>query len=189
LDKGVVGDDSRAIARTIGHSLTDSDFVMTLGGTSVGRHDFVGDAVAKLHPTVVFHGIGMDRGRVTGIAVVKGTPVLMMPGPVQGAMNAFVLFGIPIIHLLSGRKERGFDIPAAMGEAWEARSRFASFQKVIYVKLRTGEEVVAQPLLAETESMKILTEADGYILVPENVTHLSKGTRVSVSLVPGFSPA
>jgi molybdopterin molybdotransferase len=188
LDKGVVGDDSRAIAQKINNSLADSDFVMTLGGTSVGRHDVVGDAVAKLHPTVVFHGIGMDRGRVTGIAVVKGKAVLMMPGPIQGAMNAFVLFGIPIINLLSGRKEPTFEIPARMGEDWEARTRFASFQKIIYVKLRVEEEVVALPLLAETESLKILTEADGYVSIPKNIKRIPKGSRVTVRLVPGFSP-
>jgi molybdopterin molybdotransferase len=188
LERGVVGDNPRAIAKAIDHSLADSDFVMTLGGTSVGRRDVVGDAVAKLHPTVVLHGIRMDRGRVTGIAVVKGKPVLMMPGPIQGAMNAFVLFGLPIIHLLSGKMEHGFEIPAKIGEDWEARSRFASFQKVVYVKLRVGEEMVALPLLAETESMKILTDADGYILIPENVTRVPKGSRVTVKLMPGFSP-
>jgi molybdopterin molybdotransferase len=129
----------------------------------------------------------MDRGRVTGIAVVGGKPVLMMPGPIQGAMNAFVLFGVQIIDLMSRSGSRLLEVDTWMGESWEARKRFPDFAKVVYVKLRSGQETVAEPLSGETESIKVLSEADGYVLVPENVTRMEKGSAVRVRLLPGFS--
>jgi molybdopterin biosynthesis enzyme len=46
---------------------------------------------------------------------------------------------------------------------------------------------VAEPITGETESMKLLAAADGYILVPEGVRKLKTGDRVNVNLVPGFS--
>ena len=53
--------------------------------------------------------------------------------------------------------------------------------------LREEEETVADPILGETESITVLSRASGYIIVPENVTRIDKGTRVKVALLPGFS--
>jgi molybdopterin molybdotransferase len=187
LDQGVVPDDERKIRRAISGALTKSDFVITLGGTSIGRHDVVGEALNSLRPLVMAHGLKMDRGRVTGVAVVRGKPVLMAPGPIQGALNAFILLGIPIIRYLAGTKQREVLVRCTMGQGWTARKRFADFQKVLYVKLVPGEEAIAEPLLGETESMKVLTQADGYVWVREGVNQIAKGTKVTVRLIPGFS--
>lgn len=187
VDLGIAKDDREQIAGKIRRALVGSDFVLTLGGTSAGKHDVVGEAVSGLRPDVVFHGIRMDRGRVTGIAVVQGKPVLMMPGPIQAAMNAFVLFGVPVINLLSGRDGGALEVVGRMGNDWETRKRFPNFRKVVYVKLRGGEEKIAEPLAGETESMKVLVAADGYVVVPEGVTRIPEGSRVRVNLLPGFS--
>ena len=187
LDRGLVADDVHEIRRAIRESLADSDFVITLGGTSIGRHDLAGEAVRSLSPKVMYHGLKMDRGRVTGVAVVTSKPVLMAPGPIQGAVNAFILLGIPVIRRLTGTKEREVLVPCKLGSDWKARKRFADFQKILYVKLSTGRQSIAEPLIGETESMKVLSQADGFIWVPEDVTRMDKGTDVTVRMLPGFS--
>jgi molybdenum cofactor synthesis domain-containing protein len=187
VDLGLVKDDPKEVAKIVRRGLAHSDFVLTLGGTSAGKRDFVGDAIKVLHPDVVFHGIKMDRGRVTGVAVVRGKPILMMPGPIQGAMNAFILFGVPIINALTGRVDVGLEVSCRFDKAWVARRRFPNFRKVVYVKLWKGDEMVAEPLAGETESVKVLSDADGFIIVPESVTRIEKGSMVQVQLLPGFS--
>ena len=187
VDMGLTKDSSKEIAKVIREALTKSDFVLTLGGTSAGKHDLAGDAISRLRPGVIFHGIRMDRGRVTGIAVVNNKPVLMMPGPIQGAMNAFILFAIPIIRSLSGREDLGMEVNCRLGDDWNSRKSFPNFTKVVYVTLREEEETVADPILGETESITVLSRANGYVVVPENVTQMDKGTRVKVALLPGFS--
>jgi molybdopterin molybdotransferase len=186
VDMGIVKDDQQEVARTIQGALRRSDFVITMGGTSVGRADVVGEAVLSLKPDPMLHGIKMDRGRVAGVAVVDGKPVLMMPGPIQGAMNAFVLFAVQIIALLEGSTGRRLELRCRLGESWEARKRFPDFTKVLYVKLDSIHEV-AEPLKGETESIKVLSEAAGYVVVPESVTYIEKGSPVVVKLLPGFS--
>jgi molybdopterin molybdotransferase len=57
---------------------------------------------------------------------------------------------------------------------------------VLYVRL-IPDEKVAQPLIGETESIKLLSQADGYVVIPERVTHLDRGSVVRVRLLPGFS--
>jgi molybdenum cofactor synthesis domain-containing protein len=187
VDLGIARDDQKTVARIVKRGLAESDLVLTLGGTSAGKRDVVGDAIKALHPEVLFHGIKMDRGRVTGVAAVKGKPIVMMPGPIQGAMNAFILFGVPIINALSGRLDVGLEVSCRFDKAWEARRRFPHFRKVVYVKLWKGDEMVAEPLAGETESVKVLSDADGFMIVPESVTRIAKGSMVKVQLLPGFS--
>ena len=187
IDMGIAKDDSTEITRRLTQALARSDLILTLGGTSVGERDYITATIGAMRPDVLVHRLKMDRGRVAGIAVVKGKTIVMMPGPIQGAMNAFLLLAIPIIEVLSGTEERQAEILCRFRGDWKARSKYADFRKVIYVKLERETETTARPLLAETESMKILTEADGCIVVPENVTRIESGERVAVRLVPGFS--
>jgi len=187
LDLGIVKDDAAALKRTLRKAVSTSDFVLTLGGTSAGKRDYVVEAVSSLEPSVLHHGIKLDRGRVTAIACVRGKPVLMLPGPIQAAMNAFFVLASPIISRLSGSNTVGFELPCKLGEDWESRKRFADFEKVIYVKLQAGTEAVAVPLSGETESLRLLAEASGYVVVPEGVARLAAGSPVRVKLFPGFS--
>ncbi len=185
---GIVKDDPKLVGAALRKGLARADFVVTLGGTSVGKADVVESALTSLNPDVLVHGIKMDRGRVAGVAVVGGRPVLMMPGPVQGAMNALILLGAPVVGWLSGAvEERAKDVACVLGGEWDARGRFSDFRKVVYVRLSRGSPASAEPLLGETESFRVLAEADGYVIVPESVTHMSKGDLVSVKLFPGFS--
>ena len=132
----------------------------------------------------------MDRGRVSGVAEVKERPVLMLPGPVQAAMNAFVLLGIPAIWWLSGRKALTQGVPATLKKGWEARKRFEGFTKVVYVRLLRGSEgLEAYPVSKDTESMSVLTESDAFVVVPERTTNMRAGARVLVKLMSGFSHA
>ena len=189
LGYGNVRDDPVALSKKLKEALVESDLVMTLGGTSVGAHDLVGSVVSDLHPEVLFHGIRMDRGRVSGVALVDGRPLVLLPGPIQGAMNAFLLLVAPIVQRLSGRIENGMEVGCKLANDWRARKKFSHFTKVVYVSLKSGSETLASVVEGDTESATVLTNADGYIVVRENVTKLKKASRVRVRLLPGFSPA
>ena len=187
VDMGIVRDDPKALRASLTYAISKSDFVLTLGGTSAGKHDLVVDAVSSLEPEVLVHGLQLDRGRVTGVASVGSKPIMMLPGPIQAAANAFLVAGVPIIAKLSGSRQTGISIPCVLGAPWVARKRFSDFEKVVYVKLSPGRQEVAEPIAGETESMKLLTSADGYFVVPKNVKRLEAGDPVDVRLVPGFS--
>ena len=186
-DFGVVGDDTRKLSEVLRAALSSSDLVLTSGGTSAGKRDLVVRAISGLRPELLIHGLKLDRGRVAGLAVLKGKPVLMLPGPIQAAANAFLVVGVPIIEELSGSVGTGLVVPCVIGGVWEARRRFSDFQKVVYVRLNPGAQPVAEPISGETESMKLLADADGFFVVPENTTRLEAGDRVEVRLIPGFS--
>jgi molybdopterin molybdotransferase len=188
---GIVQDDVGRIASVLERALRTSQLVLTLGGTSLGERDLVEAALRRVDPNGrIIHGIRMDRGRVSGVAEVKERPVLMFPGPVQAAMNAFLLLGIPAIWWLSGRKALTQGVPATLKKGWKARKRFEGFTKVVYVRLLRGSKgLEAYPVSKDTESMSVLTESDAFVVVPERTTNLRAGTRVLVKLLSGFSHA
>ncbi|HEV2226547.1 MAG TPA: molybdopterin molybdotransferase MoeA [Nitrososphaerales archaeon] len=188
---GMVPDDVERIASTIERALRTSSLVLTLGGTSLGKRDLVEQALQRVdRRSRIIHGIRMDRGRVAGVAEVNGGLVVMLPGPVQAAMNAFVLLGIPSIWWLSGRKTMAPGVLATLKEDWKARERFEGFTKVAYVRLVRGRQgFEAHPVLKDTESMSVLTDSNGFVVVPERTASLQAGTQVLVRLLPGFSYA
>jgi molybdopterin molybdotransferase len=189
LDLGIARDVRSEILSKVKEGLARADLVLTTGGTSVGRMDLGGDAISSLRPRLMFHGIRMDRGRVTGVALVGLKPIVMMPGPIQGAMNAFVLFGLPIMRRLSGVLGPEALAKAELKTGWEARARFPSFTKVVYVHLSRGEGglFVAEVVKGETESMTMLARSNGVLVVPEETRVLRAGDVVDVLLLPGFS--
>jgi len=170
-------------------ALRKSDIVLTLGGTSLGEADLVEQTLRRISKkTRITHGIKMDRGRVAGVAAVRGKPVVMLPGPVQGAMNAFLLLALPLIMRMTSGAESSALVKARLSGTWKARTKFKDFTKVLYVRVeRKGDDLYAQPFVGDTESMSVLTNSNGFVIVPEKVRELRKGEEVSVRLLPGFS--
>ncbi len=189
IDMGICRDDPRKLLGLVTDALTRTDMVLTLGGTSAGRRDLVAEVVKKLRPTVFIHGLRMDRGRVAGVALLRQKPLVMLPGPIQGAMNAFNLLGVPIMNRLRAGDDRMMRVRARMNNDWQARPRFRDFVKVLYVRLHGAGEPKADPIIGETESITVLTKANGYVVIPQNTTRLRKGDSVEVNLLPGFSLA
>ena len=189
---GIVPDDVTKIRNKIEKAIGQSmDLILTLGGSSVGEHDLVETAIKSMGvPQLFFHGVKLDRGRVTGAAISKGRPIIIMPGPIQGAINAFIIFAYPIIKLLSGQiVGKPITLDARLTQEWNARKRFPNFSKVVYVHLRSKEngEYEADCVPGETETLTTFTRSDGYIIVDEKTTCIKPGEKVKVSLLPGLS--
>jgi molybdenum cofactor synthesis domain-containing protein len=187
----IVRDDLDLMSDAVERALGSSDIVLTLGGTSLGEADLVEQTLRRISKkSRIIHGIKMDRGRVAGIAAVRGKPIVMLPGPVQGAMNAFALLALPLILRMTTRSNSDAFVKARLSTGWKARKKFPGFTKVLYVRLeRKGEELLARPIVGDTESISVLTDSNGFVVVPETIRELRQGEEVSVRLLPGFSYA
>jgi molybdenum cofactor synthesis domain-containing protein len=189
---GIVPDDVLRIRNKIERAISQSmDLILTLGGSSVGEYDLVEAAINSISkPKIFFHGVKLDRGRVTGGAIIKGKPIIIMPGPIQGAINAFIIFAKPIIQLLSGQMlGKPITIDARITQEWNARKRFPDFTKIVYVHLRMKEngKHEADCVIGETETLTTFTRSNGYVLVNEKTTSIKAGEIVKVNLLPGLS--
>jgi molybdopterin molybdotransferase len=189
---GIVPDDLTKIRNKVEEAIFRSmDLILTLGGSSMGEHDLVDAAIKSMGvPEIFFHGVKLDRGRVTGVAISKGRPIIIMPGPIQGAINAFIVFACPIIKLLSGQSMgKPLTIDAKLSQEWVARKGFPDFLKVVYVHLRSkvNGDYEADSVPGDTETLTTFTKSNGYIIVDEKTTCIKPGARVKVNLLPGLS--
>ncbi len=190
VDMGVTPDDVGILERKIIYALKTSDLIITIGGTSAGKQDIVKSTINSMTSSeIIAHKIKLDRGRVTGLAVVNKKPILIMPGPIQGTLNAFFVLARPLISLFSGRTTfNAFTISAIMVEDWTCRKKFHDFRKIVYVNLiKSKDKFYAKPVIGETQSISLLVNTNGYVTVPENVTNLFRGDLVQVNVLPGYS--
>jgi molybdopterin molybdotransferase len=190
MNMGVTPDDAGILKRKINHAVKTSDLIITIGGTSAGKQDIVKSTIDSMTSSeIIAHKIKLDRGRVTGLAVVNKKPILIMPGPIQGSLNAFFVFARPLISLFSGQTTFNvFTISAQMVEDWTCRTKFHDFRKIVYVRLiKLKDKFYAKPIIGETQSISLIVNTNGYVTVPENVTSLFKGDVVQVNVLPGYS--
>ena len=191
LDLGITPDDIHKIKNKIKLALSESDMILTTGGSSVGLRDLVADSIGEIgKPGILVHGVKLDRGRVTGLAALRGRPIIILPGPIQGAVNAFIVFAQPLIRFMLGLHPfyKPF-ISAKLTEDWNARKKFQNFTKIVYVKMTSSAsgEFHAKPITGETTDITVLTGSNGFILVPERLTKLKSGQKVKINIFPGLS--
>jgi molybdopterin molybdotransferase len=193
FDLGVTPDNVNKVAKKIRTALEKTDMILTTAGSSVGEYDVVEQSINSLgRPGVLAHGVKLDRGRVAGVAVLNGKPIIILPGPIQGAVNAFIVFARPILRYLSGLPEfDGLRIAGTLTKKWEARKKFSKFTKIAYVSAWSSKDgsVKATPITGDTTMMTVLTKANGYILLPEMTTAIEAGEKVYINVLPGLSYA
>lgn len=191
LDLGITLDNIYKIKNKIRAALSKSDIILTTGGSSVGVRDLVAESINDIgKPGILVHGIKLDRGRVTGLAALRNRPVIILPGPIQGTVNAFIVFAQPLIRFMLGLQPytKPF-ISAKLTKDWNARKKFQNFTKMVYVKMSRSSsgEFYASPITGETTDITVLTGSNGFILVPERSTMLKKGQKVKINTFPGLS--
>ena len=177
--RGIVPDDRAALDRALRDAVASSDVVVISAGSSVGARDETAAVVAGLGgPGIWAHGIALRPGKPTLLAECGGVPVIGLPGNPRSALVVFRLVGMRLVRLVGGitreapeptvRARLARDVPSASGRL-----------DIVQVALRDG---VATPLFGASALLTVLTEADGYLLVPDDATGLQGGTEVDVRL-------
>lgn len=183
LRLGIIPDDLNVIKRRISEALESADIVVTIGGCSMGEKDFVPDAVNSLgQPGVIVHGIRVKPGKVTGFGVVRGKPIVMLPGLLASMMAGFYLIFAPLIGLYMGLKVEQLlpTIMARMGHD------LASDEKPLYrflpVRIRGQEDkLYAEVVPGGPNSLSRFVNANGFILTPPK-KKLKREEEINVTL-------
>jgi molybdopterin molybdotransferase len=100
---GIVPDDYEATRKAIEAGL-EYDMLLTSGGVSVGRFDFVKDVQAELGVERRLWGVAMKPGKPLAFGVRGRTLVFGLPGNPVSAMVSFELFVKPALLRLMGHR-------------------------------------------------------------------------------------
>ncbi len=79
-----------------------ADVIVTLGGASVGDHDLVGQVAGDAGLDLSFYKVAMRPGKPLMAGMLKGTPMIGLPGNPVSSMVCGQLFLIPAIRAMLG---------------------------------------------------------------------------------------
>ena len=176
-----VPDDASTFCEALTRSLAaGASVVISTGAVSMGRYDFVPDALRAMGAEIVFHKVAMRPGKPLLFAVLSnGALYFGLPGnPVSSAVG-FRFFVEPALRAMLGiAPEHSLKLP--LSHALEKKSEFLFLQKArvefdensqLQVRLLTGQESFRiQPLL----------EANAWALLPADMSSFLKGSLVDV---------
>jgi len=102
----VVPDGLDATVAALDRALS-ADLTVISGGVSVGRHDHVRPALAKLGVEQDFWGLALKPGRPTWFGRRGDSRVIGVPGNPVSALVVFRMLAMPLLQILAGGPEPG----------------------------------------------------------------------------------
>ena len=104
IDLGIIPDDKKLIEKTFKNAAKISDAIITTGGVSVGKADFMKDVLKKLGK-VLFWKLSIKPGRPMAYGAFKTTPYFGLPGNPVAAMITFYQLVQPALKFLMGQDD------------------------------------------------------------------------------------
>jgi molybdopterin molybdotransferase len=169
-------DDPERLRQALAESQADA--ILLCGGSSVGQEDYAPSVLAALGE-LVFHGVAVRPAAPTGLGILSGRLVFLLPGNPVSCLCAYDLFAGRAIRRLAGRSAdwpyRGVEVPLA-----SPVTSVAGRVDYVRVRLRGGK---AEPLaITGASNLSTTTQADGFFLLPDDRVELAAEERVQVWL-------
>ena len=178
----IVPDDYEKIKKQILEALEENDIVVTNAGSSAGTEDYTVHILREIGEVVV-HGVAMKPGKPVILAVVKGKPVIGLPGYPVSAYLAFENFVAPVIDMFNSGtldpEEKKYVV------ATISKRIVSSLKHREYVRVKVGkvgDNYIAAPLARGASAAMSLVRADGFLVIPQNSEGYEAGEEVSVEL-------
>lgn len=177
-----VRDDPEALREAFEGALIHSDVVVTSGGVSAGRYDFVKQVLAEMGD-VAFRKVAMKPGMPQAFGFVDGVPCFGLPGNPVSAVVSFEVFVRPAIRVLQGRS----DINRPRVTAFLDQAIRTAHQKVEFVRVRLRREADGWHATPTGEQgsgiLRSVVDADGLAEAPADRSTVDAGERLTVHLL------
>lgn len=182
LLRDVIPDDYNSIKSLLEQAVaSDSDVILLNAGSSAGSEDYTAEIIEELGEVLV-HGVTMMPGKPTILGMVKGKPVIGIPGYPVSAILAFEQFVHPLLLSMQGLPMAFFpQVEANLGRKMPSRLGLEEFVRVILGRVRS--ELVAMPLQRGAGVITSLTRADGILQVPQESEGHDAGEKVRIRLL------
>ncbi|MBS3786960.1 molybdopterin molybdotransferase MoeA [Candidatus Bipolaricaulota bacterium] len=173
-EREVLSDLPEDLRSALNRSLEESDAIVFIGGSSVGRRDRIVEVLEE-EGEVIVHGVAVQPGKPVALALVNETPVLALPGyPVAALADAYFFLKPLIEYLVGGEREQ----KTATVELKKKISSKLGRLSLVRVKVEDGG---AYPIrVAGSGVLSSVTRSDGFVLVPEELEGIAVGKSVEL---------
>jgi len=184
INLGISPDKVGQIRRAIEEGLDSCEFVLTTGGSSIGKGDLDPEAIAGLDGhCFIARGLRLRPGGATGIALVHGRPVFILSGYPIAAFTAFEELVKPTINRVLGIQED--PVPTLRGRLEQRISNREGFRCYVRVKVEQADGCYKVVPLASKGAglLSTLTKAQGIVIMDEGTAVREAGDEVEVRLL------
>ena len=182
-DLGILADDPEKLSLKLREAAVGHDLIVTSGGVSTGEADYVRSAVERIG-NLVFWRVAIKPGRPVALGVIPVTSgqsaaFVGLPGNPVAVFVTFVRVVKPLLRRLSGaRPDRLLPLPVRAAFAYKKKKDRREYVRVALKHGTDGEiEAVKHPQDG-AGILTSLTETDGLLEFPEDVTSIEPGSRV-----------
>jgi molybdopterin molybdotransferase len=160
-----IGPDQKGALRSLIEKALEADMLLLSGGVSMGKYDFVEDALAELGAEFYFSSVAIRPGKPLVFGRVRGKFFFGLPGnPVSGFVTCN-LFARPAIGVLMGS---GFERPsflrARLAKSVHHRTGLTTFMPA-RIETRDAEPVVSLVGWQGSGDLVGVAEANGFLVV------------------------
>jgi len=187
VDLGVAKDDEADLVRRIQIGL-DNDLLITSGGVSVGKYDYVLDAIRTAGVDLKFRKVNIKPGMPLAFGIFKSggksIPVFCLPGNPVSTMVTFIEFIRPCLKKMTAmeRGSESYRFRAALEHSIQKNDGKRHFHRGIVV-LKNGKPTVRSTGNQSSGILTSMVKANCLITLPEEQTLLQPGEEVEVELL------
>ncbi len=157
------------------------DVIIINAGSSAGSEDHTANLIAELGEVLV-HGVAIMPGKPTVLGDIRGKPVIGNPGYPVSAVISMEQFVRPLIYRMQGLEEPELE----MVETYPAQKIPSKLGVEEFLRVnigRVGDRLIATPLARGAGSITSLTQATGFLRIPDTVEGVTESESHAVSLL------
>ncbi|MHC4563314.1 MAG: molybdopterin molybdotransferase MoeA [Planctomycetota bacterium] len=173
----ILPDDPKTLARKLEQAVGKYDVVVLTGGVSVGKYDYVPDAVRSVGAGIRFHGVSMKPGKPQLYATLTGNRhIFGLPGNPLSVLTGFFELVLPAVRRLSGVPAESCQssLRLVLAESVRVKPSRTNYVLAELVEGKNGLTVRPMPSHGSAD-LAAGARADGALIIPKGTSQLPAG--------------
>ena len=180
---GKVNDNLDEMVKIFKTALDDNDILLSSGGASKGKYDFIKDIAKKLELETKFTTTNIRPGRPLIFAVKNEKLFFGLPGYPSALLVNFYQFLYPYIKKMAGfKKYKNKIIKAIAKEDIRSKEGRVDFVRV-NVEYDEGKIFVKNSFSQQTSNFLSMAKSDALAIIEENKGKVKAGEKVEIILI------
>lgn len=176
---GIARDDRAHLRELLSRGLK-ADVLVTSAGASVGDHDLVKDVLEELGVVTRFWRVRIRPGSPFSFGLADRVPVFGLPGNPVSALVTFEILVKPALRKMLGRSTLHTPVVSArLAERVRTSTGLTQFMRV-RLSVEAGATIATLTGPQGSGILSSIAQADGLMVVPEDVAELEAGAMVRV---------
>ena len=161
----------------------ESDVVISTGGVSMGKYDFVKEIYSDLDIEILFEWIDVKPGRPCTFGKKENKLVFGLPGYPVPTLTSFIQFVRPaLLKLMGATKIDKPLVSAFLEEDVSTRSGGVNLLRG-YFTIKNNEFYVSTTGSQKSSVLRSMSKANCLIVIPENSKEVKAGEKVAIQLI------